>query len=78
MDCLGVLVFANGTRFNVRERIMQHQLAQEADGLSQIVGTIFKIAEVSTIKLAVRAGAIQFGRVMTVCRVNEWLRKLRI
>ena len=46
MDCLGVLVFANGTYFNVCGRIMHHQFAQEVDGLSQIVGTIFKIVEV--------------------------------
>lgn len=51
MDRLGVLVFAKGTLLNVRERIMHHQLAQEADALSQMAGTITNIVEVCTIKL---------------------------
>ena len=51
MDCLEVLVFANGTLSNVRETIMHHQFAQEADAFSQIGGTISEIVEVCTIKL---------------------------
>ena len=51
MDCLGVLVFVNGALFNVRERIMHHQFAQEANAFSQIGGTISEIVKVCTIKL---------------------------
>ena len=51
MGYLGGLVFANGTLFNVCERIMHHQLAQEIDAFSQIVGIIFKIVVLCAIKL---------------------------
>lgn len=53
MDCLGVLRFANGTVLNVRERLMYHQFAQQADAVSHIIDTTTsRIVEVCTMKLS--------------------------